>query len=341
MSTEVNRLDEKLFRYISNSLRRLKFGVEYRLREKRISPYIIITLEDLGVMFNKRNSLPENVFYDEDEDLYYLAYTDRSINPPQVGLACSRNLLEWHDLGLVQILGCGSSILDAPHLIKYEGKYYLFFAKVDNTVLMTKRIYLAVSENVEGPFILRGLALDLGNSWDSGRVDEPFIMKNEKLFYMLYMGAPSRNINREQIGVALANKLEGPWIKYSGNPVLKFSTEYDEFTIADPHILEYKEVKLVFYACSARITGARSYGSSPWLTAVAYTKDFKTYKKLGLLKIRTKDCSRQRSYFRGSCVIKGENLYFVYTGQDYKRQFYPMLAYAPLAVLDYLLLKTE
>jgi predicted GH43/DUF377 family glycosyl hydrolase len=318
---------------------KIKFMMEYYLREKKISPYVILELKDLGVMFNKTNVLPENVIYDKDQSLYYLVYADRNVNPPQVGVACSEDLLKWNNLGLVQILGCKSSILDAPHLIKYEDKYYLFFTKVDNPVFMTKRIYLAESENVRGPFILRGLALDVGNNWDSGRVDEPFVVEDKGLFYMMYMGAPREDINREQVGVALANKPEGPWIKYSGNPILKFGTKYDEFTVADPHVIEYKNVKFVFYACSGRITGARSYGSSPWLTAIAYTKDFKTYKKLGLLKIRTKDHSKHRSYFRGSCLIKDGNLYFVYTGQDYRRQFYPMLAYISLSALDRLLPK--
>jgi len=326
-------------------LQRLKFDVEYYLREKKISPYIVLRLEELGIMFNKTNILPENVFYDNDENVYYLAYTDRSVNPSQLGVAYSKNMLEWEDLGHISILDNENAILDAPHIMKHEGKYYLFFAKVDDRISLTKRIYLAESEEITGPYRQRtsNPILDIGKNkdFDSGRVDEPFVIYYGDLFHMLYMGAPHEDINREQVGYARTDKIDGPYIKAKHNPILKFGTEYDEFTVADPHVLEYKNVKFVFYAYSGRITRSKGYGSSPWLTAIAYTKDFKTYKKLGLLKIRTKDPSKHRSYFRGSCLIKDGIFYFVYTGQDYKRQFYPMLAYAPLSVLDHLLLKIE
>jgi len=322
----------------------LKFSVEYYLREKRISPYVVLEFESLGVMFNKINILPETVFYSRGKCAYYLVYTDRSVNPPKLGLAYSKNMLEWEDLGNIPILDNECVVLDAPHIMEHKDKYYLFFSKVDDVISLTKRIYLAESEEITGPYRRRTRIpiLDIGKNkdFDSGRVDEPFVIYDRDFFYMLYMGAPRENINKEQVGLARADKIDGPYIKANHNPIFKFGS-YDEFTVADPHILKYKNIRFVFYSCSGRVTGARSYGSSPWLTAIAYTKDFKTYKKLGLVKIKTKDYSKHRSCFRGSLLIKGENLYFVYTGQDYKRQYYPMLAYAPLSVLDRLLLRIE
>lgn len=326
-------------------LRKLEFNIEYVKREKRIFPYVILELEDLGVMFNKINTLPETCLYDQDKHIYYLVYTDRSVNPSQLGVACSKNLLEWEDLGHISILDNENTILDAPHIMKQHGEYFLFFARVDDKISLTKRIYLAKSEEITGPYKQQTSKpiLDIGKNgeFDSGRVDEPFVIYDEVLFHMFYMGAPRENINKEQVGYARADKIDGPYIKVKYNPVLKFGSSYDEFTVADPHVLEYKNVKFIFYSCSGKITGSKEYGSSPWLTAIAYTKDFKTYKKLGLLKIRTKDPSKHRSYFRGSCLIKNGNLYFVYTGQDYRRKFYPMLAYAPSSVLNHLLLRIE
>jgi predicted GH43/DUF377 family glycosyl hydrolase len=334
-----------LFPVYFKFFQKLKFNVEWHLREKKISPYIILELEDLGVILNKINILPETCFYNQDKHIYYLVYADRSVNPPQLGVACSKNLLEWEDLGKISILGNERAILDAPHTMEHEGKYYLFFSKVDDKIFLMKRIYLAESEEITGPFRQRTSKpiLDVGENkeFDSGRVDEPFVIYDGENFHMLYMGAPQENINKEQVGYARADKIDGPYIKAEHNPILKFGSSYDEFTVADPHVLEYKNIKFVFYSCSGRITGAKKLGSSPWLTAIAYTKDFKTYKKLGLLKIRTKDPSKHRSYFRGSCLIKDENLYFVYTGQDYKRQFYPMLAYAPLSALNRLSFKIK
>jgi len=333
-----------LFSLIS-FFKKLKFNTEYIKREKRIFPYVILELEDLGVMFNKINILPETCLYDQDKQYYYLVYTDRSVNPSRLGVARSKNLLEWEDLDYISILGNESVILDAPHIMKHHGEYFIFFAKVDDKISLTKRIYLAESKEITGPYrqLAKKPILDIGKNeeFDSGRVDEPFVIYDGKIFHMLYMGAPRENINKEQVGYARADKIDGPYVKVEHNPVLKFGSSYDEFTVADPHVLEYKNIKFIFYSCSGKITGGIEYGSSPWLTAIAYTKDFKIYKKLGLLKIRTKDPSKHRSYFRGSFLVKDENLYFVYTGQDYRRQFYSMLAYAPLSVLDHLLLKIE
>jgi predicted GH43/DUF377 family glycosyl hydrolase len=319
---------------------KLKFNVEYIKREKRISPYIVLELKDLGVMFNKINILPETLLYDQATHLYYLVYADRSVKPSQIGLACSKNLLEWEDIGDISIHGNEKTILDAPHIMEMHGEYFIFFARVDDKISLTKRIYLAESEEITGPYkqLSNKPVLDIGKNgeFDSGRVDEPFVLYDGKFFHMLYMGAPRENINKEQVGYARADKIDGPYVKIEDNPVLKFGSSYDEFTVADPHVLEYKNIKFIFYSCSGKITGAKEYGSSPWLTAVAYTKDFKVYKKVGLLKIRTKDFSKHRSYFRGSFFVKDENLYFVYTGQDYRRHFYPMLAYAPISVLELL-----
>jgi len=312
-------------------------------REQSISPYTVLLFENLGTILDKKGILPENILY--DSKIFYLVYSDRNFARWRIGLACSKNALEYEDLGPVSILGNERAMLDAPHIMKHHGEYFIFFARVDDKISLTKRIYLAKSDEITGPYrqLTSTPILDIGknNDFDSGRVDEPFVIYDGEFFHMLYMGAPRENINKEQVGYARADKIDGPYIKAEHNPVLKFGSIYDEFTVADPHVLEYKNIKFVFYSCSGRVTTARSYGFSPWLTAIAYTKDFKTYKKLGLLKIRTKDLSKHRSYFRGSFLIKDENLYFVYTGQDYKRQFYPMLAYAPLSVLDHLLLKIE
>jgi predicted GH43/DUF377 family glycosyl hydrolase len=319
-----------------NPLFRLYGHIFSAIRERALHPYVVLELESLGVILDKVNILPENILSNNNN--FYLFYTDRNVKPHKVGVAKSKDMLEWEDLGLILIHGNEKFILDAPHIMKQNDGYYLFFSRVDDSTTLMKRIYVAYSDNVEGPYklLVKKPILNVGGGgdWDGGRVDEPFVIYDGKFFHMLYMGAPLKNINIEQVGYASANRVEGPWIKSGCNPVLKFGLSYDEFTIADPSILKWEDSWLIFYACSGRITGAKSYGSSPWLTAVANTKDFKTYKKLGLVKIRSKDSFKHRSYFRGSFIIKNEELYFVYAGQDYQRTFYPMLAKCHISALN-------
>jgi len=61
-------------------------------------------------------------------------------------------MYKWEDLGYISILDNERFILDAPHIMKHQDKYFLFFARVDDTVSMVKRIYLAESEEIVGPY---------------------------------------------------------------------------------------------------------------------------------------------------------------------------------------------
>lgn len=57
--------------------------------------------------------------------------------------------------------------------------------------------------------------------WESGGAEGQAIFKRGNYWYMLYSGNACCGDRCDyQVGVARAEKLQGPWVKYSGNPVL-------------------------------------------------------------------------------------------------------------------------
>ena len=60
------------------------------------------------------------------------------------------------------------------------------------------------------------------NNWEAGGAEGQAIFKKGRYFYMTYSGntccGPECNY---QVGIARAEKLQGPWEKFSGNPLLK------------------------------------------------------------------------------------------------------------------------
>lgn len=59
------------------------------------------------------------------------------------------------------------------------------------------------------------------NNWESGGAEGQDIFKRGNYWYMLYSGNACCGENcNYQVGLARAEKLQGPWTKFSGNPVL-------------------------------------------------------------------------------------------------------------------------
>jgi beta-xylosidase len=59
------------------------------------------------------------------------------------------------------------------------------------------------------------------NNWEAGGAEGQAIFKRGKYWYMLYSGNACCGENcNYQVGMARAEKLQGPWTKFSGNPVL-------------------------------------------------------------------------------------------------------------------------
>ncbi|OON65615.1 glycoside hydrolase family protein [Hymenobacter sp. CRA2] len=123
-----------------------------------------------------------------------------------------------------------------PHIQHVDGKYALFFMGTSNGKTNTKRIGLATADRLEGPWTRPDAPLLLPGpegSWDDHCTTNPAFVKHPNGQYWLYYKSwntreyetstdPTVRGNR-QYGLAVAKRLEGPYVKYAGNPVIDFS----------------------------------------------------------------------------------------------------------------------
>lgn len=119
-----------------------------------------------------------------------------------------------------------------------DGKYHVFYSRwkleygfVSGWV-SNSEIAHAVSDNIDGPYVFQDVVLgqrDRSN-WDGTTAHNPYIIEKDGKYYLYYMGTtapegitnkPSSYSkdwyeyrNRQQIGVAVADSLNGPWTRY-------------------------------------------------------------------------------------------------------------------------------
>lgn len=78
------------------------------------------------------------------------------------------------------------------------------------------------------------IALSPGESgWDCTHVCDPDLIKGEFHYNgytyswaLFYLGCDKWDCNHNQIGVAFAGSIEGPWVKFDGNPVIPGECDY-------------------------------------------------------------------------------------------------------------------
>ncbi len=195
-------------------------------------------------------------------DTYYIWYTKiplvtsgertRLYNSGYYGTiwyASSDDGINWVEKGMA--LGKGpkgefdSHAVFTPNILFAKGKYYLFYTAVKPTQGNQEGIFennstndftaigIAVSDSPDGPFERLGNqpALSVSDNpdfFDSYRVDDAVLLYRDKKYWFYYkgrslshgQGGPSHT----QMGVAFADKPEGPYIK-NGPPILDRSHE--------------------------------------------------------------------------------------------------------------------
>ncbi len=123
-----------------------------------------------------------------------------------------------------------------PHIQFTNGKYYLFYIGNSNKRTDTKRIGLATSDSLSGPWQRPDKPLiepgEVGK-WDDHCTSNPAFLKHPNGQYWLYYKSwnteeydhpvnPAIRGNRKY-GLAIADKPEGPYLKYSHNPIIDYS----------------------------------------------------------------------------------------------------------------------
>ncbi|MGV8093854.1 MAG: glycoside hydrolase family protein [Mangrovibacterium sp.] len=124
-----------------------------------------------------------------------------------------------------------------PHIQLVNGKYCLFYIGNSNGKTNTKRIALATSDSPYGPWKRPDRPLlEAGEpgAWDDHCTSNPAFLKHPNGQYWLYYKSwntgeyerpvdPAIRGNRKY-GLAVAEKPEGPYEKYAGNPVIDYSS---------------------------------------------------------------------------------------------------------------------
>ena len=123
-----------------------------------------------------------------------------------------------------------------PHIQLVDGLYCLFYMGNSNGKTNTKRIGLATSKSLNGPWERRDAPLlEAGEpgAWDDHCTTNPAFLKNPNGEYWLYYkswntkeyeeAAGQKIRGNRKYGLAIANSVTGPYKKYENNPVVDFS----------------------------------------------------------------------------------------------------------------------
>jgi hypothetical protein len=177
----------------------------------------------------------------------------------------------YEDLGVV-LKGRGGDAWDSwaihnPTVQKVGEQYILFYMGADGSnldieqcdlpnlsedaykkyftdLVYTKRIGLAISDTLDGPWERVGDSpiLDVGASgtWDDAVVSNPSLLQNPSGEYWLYykgwdLDTGHRFNGNRKYGLAVAQNIMGPYIKHAANPLIDFSSMGDHVQCEDAY----------------------------------------------------------------------------------------------------------
>lgn len=135
-----------------------------------------------------------------------------------------------------------------PHIQFVDGLYCLFYMGNSNGKTNTKRIGLATSKSLNGPWT-RGdkplLEVGSSGSWDDHCTTNPSFLKDSEGKYRLYYKSwnDSDYVNssgsirgNRKYGLAVSESLLGPYIRVPENPIVDFSKYGDNKQVEDAYI---------------------------------------------------------------------------------------------------------
>ncbi|MHC1731101.1 MAG: DUF2341 domain-containing protein [Bacteroidales bacterium] len=252
--------------------------------------------------------LAENIVFDPVTGHYWMClanYTQRTISLCWSDTPADPTSWTW---GGNAVTTFTEYVSGAPHLQYYDGLWYLFYADRPN-------IMVATATRVDGTFTIQPTPvlqpLALSGTWDSYRVDEPYVFqRRDGKWILVYMG-DAGGIT-EQVGYATADNITGPYTPFANNPCIPFgpSGSFDAGTVADPWVYEYHGVYYIGYTVSPT-------KNSPWYTACATTLDWQTFTKIGVILPLGSGADGSNS-FRGALTRIGDEYVFSYTNDGYR-----------------------
>ena len=170
-------------------------------------------------------------------DLYYVWYSKGSIAPgydATVWYATSPDGHTWTEHGMALAKGEpgsweGASVF-TPNILVAEGRYWLFYTgtsrKFGKPFNPDSKIGIAVSDSPDGPWQRLATNPALKNSdnpkeFDSHLVDDACLIVRGGKYWLYYKGRQlGKGPRATQLGLAIADKPQGPYVKVEGNPVI-------------------------------------------------------------------------------------------------------------------------
>lgn len=145
-----------------------------------------------------------------------------------------------------------------PLIKKIDGMYCLFYMGNSNGKTNTKRIGLATAPTLNGPWLRPDKPLlEAGETgaWDDHCTTNPAFLKHPNGQYWLYYKswnthdyetATGEIKGNRKYGLAIADKLEGPYIKQANNPIIDFSYKGDNCQFEDAFVwMDKKGFKMI------------------------------------------------------------------------------------------------
>ena len=170
-------------------------------------------------------------------DHFYVWYSKGKIAPgydATVWFATSSDGIDWTEQGMA--IGKGepgtweAGSVFTPNILLAENRYWLFYTGTSKKFKMPfnpdSKIGLAVSNSPDGPWERIGIHPVLSNSdnledFDSHLVDDACLVVREGRYWLYYKGRQQGKSPKEtKMGVAIADKPAGPYLKYAANPVI-------------------------------------------------------------------------------------------------------------------------
>ena len=165
-------------------------------------------------------------------DLYYVWYSkgpQTSLNNATIWYATSKDGVNWTESGMsidkstAEGAWDDSSIFN-PNILVADGRYWLFYSgisKKSGPRSNDTKIGAVVSDSPEGPWerLPHNPLLSKGEkgSFDNYFVDDACLVVLEGKYWLYYKGFPRGST--ASVGIAIAEKPEGPYVKYEKNPI--------------------------------------------------------------------------------------------------------------------------